>query len=83
MVVYDLFEGTIGPVEGVFGFVDPLLSFDVLSGFISCSNDVHDSSFMDLSIFEYLPISCASLYLHSIYPHHRYLIQMMRLHNMI
>ena len=51
MVVYDLFEGTIGPVEGVFGFVDPLLSFDVLSGFISCSYDVHDSSFMDLSIF--------------------------------
>ena len=31
--------------------MDPPFSFDVLSGFVSCSNDVHDSSFMDLSIF--------------------------------
>ena len=39
-------------------FVDPHFSFDVLLGFISCFDDVHDSSFMDLSIFEYLSVSC-------------------------
>ena len=42
MVVDDLFEGTIGLVGGAFDFVNTPLSFDVLSGFISCSNDVHD-----------------------------------------
>ena len=51
VVVDDLFEGPVGPVEGVFDFVDPPLSFDVLSGFVSCSDYVHGSSFMDLSIF--------------------------------
>ena len=58
IVIDDLFEGTIGPVEGASDFVDPPISFDVLSGFVSCSDDVHDSSFMDLSIFEYLSVSC-------------------------
>ena len=53
----DLFDGPISPVEGASDFVDPLFSFDVLSRFVSHSDDVHDSSFMDLSIFEYLPIS--------------------------
>ena len=38
--------------------MDPPLSFDVLSRYVSRSDDVHDSSFMDLSIFEYLPVSC-------------------------
>ena len=57
-VVNDLFDGHVGPVEGAFDFVDPPLSFDVLSGFVSRSDNVHDSSFMDLSIFEYLSISC-------------------------
>ena len=51
IVVDDLFEGTTGPVEGVSNFVDPPLSFDVLSGFVSRSNDVHDFLFMNLSIF--------------------------------
>ena len=37
--------------------MDSLLSFDVLSGLVSRSDDVHDSLFMDLSIFEYLSIS--------------------------
>ena len=50
-VVNDLFDGHVGPVEGAFDFVDPPLSFDVLLGFVSHSDDVHDSSFMDLSIF--------------------------------
>ncbi|KAL6345765.1 hypothetical protein AAG906_017513 [Vitis piasezkii] len=58
VVVDVLFEGLIGPVEGASDFVDLPISFDVLSGFVSRSNDVHDSSFMDLSIFEYLPIPC-------------------------
>ena len=53
-----MFDGPIGPVKGVSDFVDPPLSFDVLSRYVSRSDDVHDSSFMDLSIFEYLPVSC-------------------------
>ena len=57
-VVDGLFDGPVGLVEGVSDFVDPPLSFDVLSGFLSCFDDVHDSSFMDLSIFEYLSVSC-------------------------
>ena len=52
-----LFDGPVGQVEGASDFVDPPLSFDVLSGFVSCHDDVSDSSSMDLSIFEYLPIS--------------------------
>ena len=35
----------------------PPLSFDILSGFVSRSNDVLAFSSMDLSIFEYSPIS--------------------------
>ena len=31
---------------------------DVLSRFVSRFDDVQDSSFMDLSIYEYLPVSC-------------------------
>ena len=58
MIVDDLFQGIVSPVEKAFDFVDPSLSFDVLSGFVSRSNDVHDSSFMDLSIFKYLSVSC-------------------------
>ena len=38
--------------------MDPPLSFDVLSGFVSRFDNVHDFSFMDLSIFEYLLIFC-------------------------
>ncbi|RVW80512.1 hypothetical protein CK203_052879 [Vitis vinifera] len=38
--------------------MDPPLSFDVLSGFVSCFDNVHDSSFMDLSIFKYLLVFC-------------------------
>ena len=46
-----LFEGTVSPVEGASDLVDPPLSFDVLSGFVSSSDDVTITSFMDLSIF--------------------------------
>ena len=51
IVVEDLFKGPVGPVEGTSNLMDPPLSFDVLSRFVSRSDDVHDSSFMDLSIF--------------------------------
>ena len=56
-----LFEGTVNPVEEVSHFVDPPLSFDVLSGFVSRFDDVSIASFMDLSIFEYSPVSCDSI----------------------
>ena len=51
MVGEDLFEDTISPIEGASEFMDPPLSFDILSGFICCSDDVYESSSMDLSIF--------------------------------
>ena len=57
IVVADLFDCPVGLVEGASNFVDPPLSFDVLSGFVSHSDDIHDSSFMDLSIFEYMPVA--------------------------
>ena len=46
-----LFEGTIGRVEGTSDLVDPPISFDVLSGFVSRSDGVSIASFMDLSVF--------------------------------
>ena len=46
-----LFEGTVSPVKGASDLVDPPISFDVLSGFVSRSDDVSIASFMDLSIF--------------------------------
>ena len=53
----DLFDGHVSFVEGASDFVDPPLSFDVLSGFVSRSDIVFYHSSMDLSIFEYLPMS--------------------------
>ncbi|RVW75857.1 Retrovirus-related Pol polyprotein from transposon 297 [Vitis vinifera] len=47
-----LFEGIVSPVEGASDLVDPPLSFDVSSGFVSRSDDVSVASFMDLSIFD-------------------------------
>ena len=57
----DLFEDTISSIEGASDFMDPPLSFDILFGFISRSNDVYDSTSMDLSIFEYFLVSCDSI----------------------
>ena len=71
----DEFEDTFGFIKGVFDFVDPPLLFDILLGFISRSDNVYDSVSMDLSIFEYLPISCNNIiYLHPTHSLHRYLI---------
>ncbi|KAL6350070.1 hypothetical protein AAG906_004005 [Vitis piasezkii] len=50
----DEFEDTFGFIEGASEFVDLPLSFDILLGFVSHSNDVYDSVSMDLSIFKYL-----------------------------
>ena len=48
----DVFEGVTSPVMVEFEHVDPPLSFDVLSRFFSCSNDVLTlSSYMDMSFF--------------------------------
>ncbi|RVW32710.1 Transposon Ty3-I Gag-Pol polyprotein [Vitis vinifera] len=47
---FDLFGGTSD-------LVDPPLPFDVLSGFVSRHDYVSDFSSMDLSTFEYLPVS--------------------------
>ena len=56
IVIGGLFDGPVGLVEGASDFVDPPLSFDVLSGFVSHHDYVSDFSSMDLSIFEYLPV---------------------------
>ena len=43
-------------VVGEFDSMDPPLSFDILLGFVSHSDDVLAFSSMDLSIFEYSPV---------------------------
>ena len=63
----DEFEDIFGFIEGTSDFMDLPLSFDILSGFISRSDDVYDSISMDLSIFEYLPVSCDSIYISAPY----------------
>ena len=46
-----------GDADEKCGSIPPIL-FNVLSGFVSRFDGVHDSSLMDLSIFEYLHVSC-------------------------
>ncbi|RVW45818.1 hypothetical protein CK203_086297 [Vitis vinifera] len=53
----DMYEGTIGPIERTSDFVDPSLSFDILSGFVTCSDYVSDYSVMDFSIYKYFSVS--------------------------
>uniref|UniRef100_F6HSC5 Uncharacterized protein n=1 Tax=Vitis vinifera TaxID=29760 RepID=F6HSC5_VITVI len=57
IVDVDLFDGPVGLVEGASDLVDPPLTFDVLSGFVSRHDYVSDFSSMDLSTFEYLSVS--------------------------
>ncbi|KAL6324064.1 hypothetical protein AAG906_006335 [Vitis piasezkii] len=57
IVAIDLFDGPVGLVEGASDLVDPPLTFDVLSGFVSRHDYVSGFSSMDLSTFEYLPVS--------------------------
>ena len=58
LIVDDLFEGTISPVEGASDFMDPHILFDVLSGFVSRFNDVHDFFIYG---FEHLRVSACLL----------------------
>ena len=51
IAVVDLIDDLVGLVEGVSDFVDSHISFDVLSGFVSCHDYVSDFSSMDLNIF--------------------------------
>ena len=69
----DVFVCVNSPVMVESKHVDPPLSFDILSRFVSHSDDVHDSSFMNLSIFSTYPSLVISLYLHHLHPHHIYL----------
>ena len=43
-------------VEGASDFVDPPLSFDTMSGFVTCFDDISNGN-NDMSIFEYLLVS--------------------------
>ena len=63
-----LFEGIVSPVEEASDPVDPPLSFDVLSRFVSRSDNVSIASFMDLSIFQYSPVSCDSISISAPHP---------------
>ena len=55
----DVFVCVNSPVMVESKHVDPPLSFDILSRFVSHSDDLLTfSSYMDMSLFEYLPISC-------------------------
>ena len=63
----DEFEETFSFIKGTSDFVELPLSFDILSRFISRSDDVYDSISMDLSIFEYFPVSCDSIYISAPY----------------
>ena len=47
----------VGPIEEASDSVDPPLSFDILSRFITRSNYVSDDSVMDLSLYEYSSVS--------------------------
>ena len=60
-------EGTISPIEGASDFVDPSFSFYILSRFVTRSDYVSDDSIMDLSIYEYLSVSCDDVLLLSPY----------------
>ncbi|KAL6319978.1 hypothetical protein AAG906_037055 [Vitis piasezkii] len=55
----DVVEGVTSPVVVDSKHVDPSLSFDILSEFVSRFDDVQTlSSYMDMSLFKYFSISC-------------------------
>ena len=75
----------LGYVVGESDSLGPPLSFDILSRFVSCSNDILAFSSMDLSIFEhFLPLLLMILMrVHLIHPQHRFMIFIMSLCNLI
>ena len=62
-----MYEGIVGPIEGASNSVDPPLSFDILSGFVTRFDYVSDDSVMDLSIYEYSSVSCDNVSLFAPY----------------
>ena len=57
-IVEVVLEDVVSPDVVESGTVDPPLSFDVLSGFVSRFDDVLTLSSMDLSFYEYFSASC-------------------------
>ena len=55
LVATDIIHNTIS-VEGASKSMDPPLSFDTMSGFVTCFDDISDGN-NDMSIFEYFPLS--------------------------
>ena len=55
IIAIDIIHNTIY-VEGVSDSMDPPLSFDTMSGFVTRFDDISDGN-NDMSIFEYLPVS--------------------------
>ena len=55
LVAIDIIHNTVS-VEGASDSVDPPLSFDTMSGFVTCFDDIYDGN-NDMSIFEYLLVS--------------------------
>ena len=55
LIATDIIHNTVS-VEGASDFVDPPLSFDTMSGFVTCFDDIFDGT-NDMSIFYYLPVS--------------------------
>ena len=55
LVVTDIIHNTVS-VEGTSDSVDPFLSFDTMSGFVTLFDDISDGN-NDMSIFDYLPVS--------------------------
>ena len=55
LVAIDIINNTVS-IEGAFDSVDPPLSFDTMSGFVTRFDDIYDGN-NDMSIFEYFPVS--------------------------
>ena len=55
LVAIDIIHNTVS-VEGASDSMDPPLSFDTMSRFVSCFDDISNGN-NDISIFEYLPVS--------------------------
>ena len=55
LVATDIIHNTVS-VEGASDSVDPPLSFDTMSGFVTRFDDIYNDN-SEMSIFEYLPMS--------------------------
>ena len=55
IVATDIIHNTVS-VKGAFDSMNPPFSFDTMSGFVTCFDDISNGN-NDMSIFEYLPMS--------------------------